>query len=135
MSKLTRCPRCGTPLVSHEVVHAVRGVLYCSKKCAVEELTDEYQMNAKEMAIEAYDNEVEVVQSEDILKEDLQEVRLTLTCTTVIRLPRDMSEEDALVEASKLYKDGLVIVEPDDCDEVTFKCELVRDTNTAEDAE
>lgn len=68
----TLCLRCKKPLVACEEVHAVKGSLYCSRECAVLDIMDDYILNAKELAVEAYDSEAEVVQTTDILSDELE---------------------------------------------------------------
>lgn len=132
MKELTRCPRCNRILVSHDEVHAVRGQLYCSETCAILDITDDYIQNAKELAKEDYASLAEIVSVKDVLKEELQTVELTVTCKKRIHLPANLSKEDALIEARQLYDDGLVVAEPDDCDEFTVTCALVDRDNSAQ---
>lgn len=127
---MNKCARCKSILVSHETAHAVNGELYCSKSCAIEALTDELILNAKEMASEKYNDEAEIVSTEEVLAEDLHTVQLTVRCIKYIKLPKTMKQADALNEAVRLYTDGIVVAEPDDCDHVDFKCELVEDNNS-----
>lgn len=129
--ELTPCTRCKRPLVGQEEIHAVRGSLYCSKTCAVADIMEDYLMNAKEMAIEAYNDEAEIVRTEDVLGEDLQEVKITMTLTKVIKLPKDLSEAEAVSEACSLYNQGLVILDVDDCDESNIVYELVKNDNSS----
>lgn len=134
MKDLSKCPICGTVLVSHEEVHAVNGQVFCSRTCAITDIMNDIILNAKEMAIETYDNEAEVVASADVLKEDLQDVKITLTCTKVIKLPRNLPEAAAIAEATLLYNEGLLDMDPCECDNVDIKCELVKD-NSAQEVE
>ena len=135
MKELTKCPNCGRPLVSHEQVHAVSGGLYCSKSCAINYIMNDYLMNAKEMAIETYNAEAEIVSTEDILKEDLQEVAITVTCTKIVRLPVTLSEQEAIDTIMSMYHEGLLVVEADDCDTVDARCTLVSNENSVCDKE
>lgn len=68
---MTRCEHCNKPLKDLEEVHAVYGSLYCSKECAIAHITDEVIMNAKETAIEQYEEGCEVVATADILADEL----------------------------------------------------------------
>lgn len=133
MKELTRCPRCNKVLISHEEIHAVKGQLYCSETCAVLDITDDYIRNAKELAREDYASMAEVVRAEDVLKEDLQIVEITVTCTKRVHLPADLTKEAALIEARQLYDDGLVVVDIDDCDEVHVICKLVEKENSLQE--
>ena len=130
-NELTRCPVCKRILVGQDIVHAVEGNLYCSRNCAVQYLMDDYIQNAKEMAIEAYNDGAEIVAVEDILSEEMQEVKITVTCTKVIRLPKNLSAEQAIETATQLYNDGTVVAEPDDCDKSNITYELVSNKNSA----
>jgi len=130
--ELSRCPVCKRVLVGQELVHAIDGQLFCSKTCAVQHLTDDYILNAKEMALEAYASNAELVATEDVLGEDLQEVRVTLTCTKVIKLPADLTEAEAVCEASSLWTKGLLCMDPEDCDESSITYELVKEDNSSE---
>jgi hypothetical protein len=91
---------------------------------------DDIILNVKAMAIESYESNAEVVSIHDVLKEDLQTVEIVVSCMTRVCLPKNMSEAEAIAEATKMYKDGLVLVEPDECDEMIFKCELVKEENS-----
>lgn len=135
MKELTRCMMCGRVLVGQEEVHAVKGSLYCSKACAIDDLTNDYITNAKELAAEEYNSLAEIVRTEDVLSEDLQEVEITVVCKKVIKLPADLSAEDALNEAEKLYKEGLVVIDQYDCDNVEVTYELVTKENSSCDEE
>ena len=68
---MTRCEHCNKPLKDLEEVHAVYGSLYCSKECAIAHIIDEVIMNAKETAIEQYEEGCEVVATKDILANEL----------------------------------------------------------------
>ena len=130
MKELTRCPQCKRPLVGHEEVHAIDGLLFCSKNCAVSHITEDYLMNAREMALEDYASEAEVVRTDDVLKNELQTVEIIVTCRKRIHLPINMSREEACHEARNLHDEGLVIVEPDDCEEIDVEYKLVEDENS-----
>ena len=130
MKELTKCSFCGRPLVSYEQVHAVRGGLYCSEKCAKADIKQDVVATAIERAQEIYDTEAEILNTEDILSEDLQEVKIIVSHVTVIKLPKNLSKEEAMKEALDLYHEGLVVAEPDDCSYTDVKCELVEDENS-----
>ena len=71
---MTLCGNCHKPLKDFDEVHAVDGILYCSKECAIEDLTNNIIMNAKSAAIEIYDCDAEVVATEDIMKDEMCEL-------------------------------------------------------------
>lgn len=137
---MNKCPRCGSILVAHETAQAVGGKLYCSRHCAVLDLTDRFLQDimaskryqeAMEVAKEYFDECAETVRTEDVLAEDLQEVQIAVTYYRTIKLPKCMSEAKAKEVAEKLWNDGLVLVEPDECDDVQFECELVKRHNSS----
>lgn len=130
MKELTRCPRCNKILVSHEEIHAIKGDLYCSKNCAVLSIMDDYILNAKELALEDYDSMAEIVGSADVLQEDLQTVEIKVVCTKRINLPANLTKEEACHEARRLHDEGLVVVEPDDCEEIEVLYTLVEEENS-----
>lgn len=70
-SKLTCCAKCHRLLAQFEEVHAIDGQLYCSKKCAITDIMEDYIMNAKEMAREDYACKAEVVATRDILADEI----------------------------------------------------------------
>lgn len=141
---MNKCPRCGSILVAHETAQAVGGKIYCSRHCAVLALTDmllrdlmagKSHNEATEVAKEYFDECAETVCTEDVLAEDLQEVQIAVTYYRTIKLPKCMSEAKAKEVAEKLWNDGLVLVEPSECDDVRFECELVnRDNSSCEEA-
>lgn len=130
-TELTKCPICERVLVGQEEVHAIEGLLFCSKACAIKWLENSYIKDALELAKEAYDEDVEIVSTEDVLGEDLQEVRITHVCTKVIKLPANLTEEEAICEAKDLISHGIVCIDADDSDESTLTYELVKDDNSS----
>ena len=58
------CAHCHEEL--HGELHAVKGLLYCSKRCAVEHLTQDIIRSAEFEALKAYDEAAETVQASDI---------------------------------------------------------------------
>lgn len=130
MQDLNKCPSCGSVLVAHELVHSVDGKLWCSRACFVRHKAEELKLNAYEMAQEQYACEAEVVRAEDVLGEDLQEVQIAVTYYKTIKLPRTLSEDKMKEVAEKLWNDGTVCAEPDDCDDFRFECALVNSKNS-----
>lgn len=134
MQELNKCPQCGHVLISHETVHALNGKLYCSRNCTIRhiaealmEIDDNLTHNqAIEEAKAIYDNEAEVVSTEDTLAEDFQEVRVSVTFTKVVKLPKNLSKEKALEIAEHLWNESLVTPDYEDHDEMHFDCELVK---------
>lgn len=130
MQDLNKCPSCGSVLVAHELVHAVDGKLWCSRACFVRHKAEELMLNAYEIAREHYVSEAEIVRAEDVLSEDLQEVQIAVTYYKTIKLPRTLSEDKMKEVAEKLWADGKVYAEPDDCDDFSFECALVKNENS-----
>lgn len=130
MKELNKCAHCGSVLVSHELIHSVKGYLYCSKECAINDIMDDYLTNARELAINAYNDDAEIVRTEDVLAEDLQTVEIVVTCRKRIKVPATMTEAEAKTEAEYLYRCGYVVAEPDDCDDYNVEYTLVKDDNS-----
>ena len=63
---MTECMHCHRDLSKVEEIHAVHGELFCSRECAIEHITSDIIMNAKQEAIAIYDNNSEVVNPADI---------------------------------------------------------------------
>lgn len=141
---MNKCPACGTVLVSHETAHALNGKLFCSRSCAIKDAALNMPLykeghcthnQATEWAKDAYDARAEVVRTEDVLSEDLQSVQIAVTCYKTIKLPKCYTESKALEVAEKLWNDGLVVAEIDDCDDISFTCALVKDNNSTHSEE
>lgn len=58
---MTECMHCHIDLSKVEEIHAVHGELFCSRECAIEHITSDIIMNAKQEAIAIYDNNAETV--------------------------------------------------------------------------
>ena len=71
---MTLCGHCHKPLKDFKEVHAVKGILYCSRACAIDDITNDIIMNAKEAAIEEYASCAEVVATEEILADEMCEL-------------------------------------------------------------
>ncbi len=133
MPELNKCPRCGHVLISHETVHALNGELYCSRNCAIRDTADVIMKangnlthnQAIEAAKVVYDEGAEIVATEDTLAEDFQEVRVSVTFTKIIKLPKNLSKEKAMKVAEHLWNESMVTPDYDDHDEMHFECELV----------
>lgn len=143
MQELNKCPKCGQLLVAHEEIIAMHGELYCSRNCAIHALADDLRPKHPllkhntlvNMAKLIFADEAELVTAEDVLGEDLQEVQIAVTYYKTIKLPRTMSEDKMKEVAEKLWQDGTVCAEPDDCDDFSFDCALVKDRNSEHDKE
>ena len=71
---MTRCQCCNKPLKDFDMVHAVKGALYCSDTCAIEDITNDIIMNAKGAAHHEYFNCAEIVATRDILANEMCEL-------------------------------------------------------------
>ena len=136
---MNRCPRCGRLLVAHESVHAIDGKLYDSRTCFLRDYVDANtpdgfsvkQINQVwEEAIAYYNMHAEVLASEDVLAEDLQEVQIAVTFYKTVKVPKCLTREKALEVVEKMWNDGIIVAEPGDCDDVMFECELVNRDNS-----
>lgn len=140
MQEMNRCPRCKKLLVLHENVQAIKGKLYCSRLCAVHDIASELWSGtmaassyneAFEVAKEYFDECAETVRTEEILAEDLQEVQIAVTFYKTVKVPKCLTREKALEVVEKMWNDGTITAEPDDCDDVNFECELVERHNSS----
>lgn len=139
MQEMNKCPRCKKLLVAHETVHAIDGRLYCSRTCILRDLVDTYapddftvkQLNkAWERAIEYYDANAEVLATEEVLSEDLQEVQIAVTYFKTVKVPKCLSKQKAEEVVEKMWIDGTVVADSDDYDDVRFECMLVNRDNS-----
>lgn len=137
---MNKCPRCGSILVAHETAQAVGGTIYCSRHCAVLDITDSLLQStmagkshneATEVAKEYFDECAETVCTEDVLGEDLQDVQIAVTFFKTIKIPKCLSRDKALEVVEKMWNDGIITAEPGDCDDVQFECELVNRDNSS----
>jgi hypothetical protein len=143
MQELNKCPKCGQLLIAHEEIIAMHGELYCSRNCAVHELADDLRRQHPllkyntlvDMAKAMYEDVSEVVRTDEVLSEDLQEVQIAVTYYKTITLPKTLSEEKAKEVAEKLWNDDIIRAEPEDCDDVRFDCALVKGKNSTHDME
>lgn len=71
---MTKCERCNKPLTEAAEIHVVEGEMFCSRACAIAQLTDNIITNAKESAIELYDDTAEVVSPFDVIKDEMPKV-------------------------------------------------------------
>lgn len=58
---MIQCKFCGKNLNIGDEAHIVDSEVYCSKECAVLDIMNEIIMNAKEMAIEQYDESAAIL--------------------------------------------------------------------------
>lgn len=143
MQDLNKCPVCGQLLVAHEEIISFEGRLFCSRSCSVQACVEDMRTLFPHASISALfeiakircDDESEAVLTEDVLGEDLQDVQIAVTYYKTIKLPRVLSEDKMREVAEKLWMDGTVCAEPDDCDDVRFECALVKDSNSEQNME
>ena len=138
MKDLNRCATCGKVLVTKETVHAVDGKMYCCRSCAITDIARSMmpessavkQFNrAYEQAKEHYDECAEELATEDILKEDLCEVNVSVHFFRTIKMPRYGTKQDLLDKVYELFEDGEIVVGPEEFDHMRFDCELVEDNS------
>lgn len=136
---MNTCPRCGSVLITHEKLQAIDGKLYCSRGCTLRDLADRFLQDentakrlndAWNIAVDYFNDCSEEVSSEDVLDEDLQSVQIAVTYFKTVNVPKCITREKALEVVEKMWNDGKVNAEPDDCDEVSFACELVDKDNS-----
>ena len=91
---MTICETCNKLLKDVEELHACDGILYCSRECAIKGIMEDIMQNAKELAIEQYDSNAEVVATADILGDELRETKEALMC----ELKQSISDVGRLIE-------------------------------------
>ena len=62
----TKCAYCDTHLGGNDSIHSAYGKLYCSERCAIHDIMDDIIINAKEAAIEQYNDGVEIVTAREL---------------------------------------------------------------------
>lgn len=146
MKDLNRCATCGKLLVTNETVHVVDGKMYCCRSCAIMDIVYTLMTepravvqfdrayaqtfnSAYEQAKEHYDECAEEVATEDILKEDLCEVNVSVHFFRTIKMPRYWTKQDLLDKVYELFEDGKIVVGPEEFDHMRFDCELVEDNS------
>lgn len=146
MKDLNRCATCGKPLVTNETAHVVDGKMYCCRSCAIMDIVYTLMTepravvqfdrayaqtfnSAYEQAKEHYDECAEEVATEDILKEDLCEVNVSVHFFRTIKMPRYWTKQDLLDKVYELFEDGKIVVGPKEFDHMRFDCELVEDNS------
>lgn len=135
---MNRCPRCGKVLVTKSTAVALEGKLYCSKACAKISITNEVvedgiskglnrpYTESKRIAMERYHNGAEEVNTSDVLSEDLQDVQVAVTIYRTVKMPKVLTEEAMKERVEKLWNDGDLAVDYDNCDDVRFECMLIK---------
>ena len=66
IEKVDCCVKCKKQLNSCEEIHAVEGMLYCSKECAINAHIEFIMNCAKELACKWYNDYAEVISPADI---------------------------------------------------------------------
>jgi len=118
------CAHCGKDLVTIDEIHVVEGRHFCSKECAIISCTTDIITNAKELAIEWYDDAVEIVTPTDIgiCYNKVWTSYSKDTDVTTIFLSKCLDKECMEVKTVEVI--GFYFGEPNDTDTETFKGEL-----------
>lgn len=135
---MNTCPRCGKVLVTKPVAIALEGKLYCSKACAKISITNEVVEDgiskglsrpykaSRDLAMARYEAGAEEVNTSDVLSEDLQDVQVAVTIYKTVKMPKSLTEEAMKERVEKLWNDGDLAVDYDNCDDVRFECMLIK---------
>jgi hypothetical protein len=108
---MTLCSTCKKPLKECKELHAVEGLLFCSKACAVSHISADIILNIEELAKEAYNETAEVVLAEDIIADELY-----MTSSDILELIRSLAKAQGfytrlhtvLMEMSEATRDELL---------------------------
>ena len=135
---MNKCPKCGKVLVTKQVAIALEGELYCSKACARVSITNEVvedgirkglnrpYKDSRGIAMARYEAGAEEVSTSDVLGEDLHDVQVAVTIYKTVKVPKTISEQGAKDRVEKLWNDGDLTVDYDNCDDVRFECMLIK---------
>lgn len=135
---MNTCPRCGKVLVTKLTAIALEGKLYCGKACAKISITNEVvndgiskglnrpYKDSRAIAMERYEAGAEEVSTHEVLSEDLHDVQVAVTIYKTVKMPKCLTEKAALERVEKLWNDGSLDVDYDNCDDVRFECVLVK---------
>lgn len=124
MIKTSRCEHCNCNLAREKEVHVVEGINFCSKRCAIEHLTDDIILNAKELAIEEYNDKVEIVVPSDVgmVYEKIWTAYSRDTDTTTIFLSKCLDENFEEVISVEVV--GFYFGEPNEQDTESYNGEI-----------
>lgn len=127
MKGVNECAHCGKELVKVDEVHVVEGINYCSKDCAIIHIMNDIIMNAKEQAIEHYNNTAEVVNPTDIgmCYEKIWTAYSKDTDVTTIFLSKCLDKECMEVKTVEVV--GFYFGEPDEASTTMYTGELRAD--------
>lgn len=132
------CPRCSKVLVTNKTAIALEGKLYCGKACAKISIVNEVvndgigkglnrpYKESRTIALERYEAGAEEVSTHEVLSEDLRDVQVTVTIYRTIKVPKTLTEQAAKDRVEKLWNEGSLDVDYDNCDDVQFECMLVK---------
>lgn len=135
---MNRCPRCSKVLATRKSVIALEGKLYCSAACAKISITNDAveddiskglnrpYKDSRDIAMTRYQEGAEVVSTSEVLSEDLQDVQVAVTIYRTVKLPKNLTEDAMKERVEKLWNDGGLAVDYDNCDDVRFECMLIK---------
>ena len=124
------CKHCAKPLVGTELLHVMDGYLYCSKACAIMDAMNNIVNGAMDAATQHYDDCAEVVNTADILKEDMCQYDVTVKYTKRITLHAGMDNASIVRELEKHLRNGELNIDEVSWDTISFDAKLVDDKNS-----
>ena len=104
---MTECKFCHKPLEDTEELHAMYGMLFCSKACAVAYNEREIIRNARDTAEEEYSEAAEIVATKDVLPKQKFSISVAELLETVVEIEAS-SEAEAVAIAEKQWHDGRI---------------------------
>lgn len=123
---MNECKFCHKNLEELEEVHAMYGMLFCSKTCAVAYNEREIIRNAHDVAEEDYCDAAEIVSTKDIMPKAKFMVSVVELLERTVEIEA-VNEFEAVATAEGMWNDSAICLTADDFSHVSFtvlgKCE------------
>lgn len=120
------CKYCHKSLDDLEELHAMYGMLFCSKTCAVAYNEREIIRNARDTAEEEYSDVAEIVSTKDIMPKAKFMVSVVELLERTVEIEA-VNELEAVATAEDMWNDSAICLTADDFSHVSFtvlgKCE------------
>lgn len=104
---MTECKFCHKPLENTEELHAMYGMLFCSKACAVAYNGREIIRSAYVTAEEEYSEAAEIVATKDALPKQKFSISVAELLETLVEIEAS-SEAEAVAIAEKQWHEGRI---------------------------
>lgn len=104
---MTECKFCHKPLEDTEELHAMYGMLFCSKACAVAYNEREIIRSARDTAEEEYSEAAKIVATKDALPKQKFSISVAELLETIVEIEAS-SEAEAVAIAEKQWQEGRI---------------------------